>query len=321
MGCYSTANQVVVVNPSPTVNILASKTAVCAGESVILTASGASTYTWTNGPMTAGYTVTPTSSGIYTVIGMQSPNPCPGKKTISITAVNPNVTVSSNTAVCEGGTTTLTAMGASSYTWNGVPMGANGNFPVSPSGTTVYSLVANTQSAGLNCLSTHTIEVSINPNPTITVVATKSLICKGTTNTLTASGAVSYDWGTVGSAPTVTVKPTATTIYSVNGTDANGCVGFAIVQAFVSSCNGINEQTSTAGINLYPNPNKGDFYIAADVELSLKLINALGQEVKTMELNAQNGRKSIVQDLANGIYFVTGEHEGHRINLKVIVSK
>ncbi|MDI1354888.1 MAG: T9SS type A sorting domain-containing protein [bacterium] len=322
VNCTSSANQIILVNASPTLNIVANKTTVCAGDAVNLFASGATTYTWTNGPFTSSYTANPTSSTVYTVSGNQGTNICAGTNTIAITAIVSNVTVSSNTAVCPGGTATLTAGGATSYTWNGVPMGGNGSFQVSPSSTTIYTCVANTTSGSVSCPTTKTVQVAIFPNPTITVVATKSLICKAQSNTLTATGAVTYSWGAAGTGSVIVVKPNNTTIYSVNGIDINGCQGSQLISVIVNACLGVSELTSgNQSVLIYPNPSAGELTISSQSDISLKISNELGQEVKHIELSAQNGHVVSISDLASGIYMISGQNENGQVNQKVIVTK
>jgi hypothetical protein len=208
--------------------------------------------------------------------------------------------------MCAGGSATVTASGATSYTWNGAPMGGNAVFVVSPAQTSSYVLVANTNSIATNCLSSHTVQVVVNAVPTLTVTKGKNTICKGETHTLTANGAVSYVWqGTLGITNVVKVKPTTTTVYTLVGTSAEGCTTTAQVIANVSSCNGIEEFSTSSKINVYPNPNKGQFFVSAETTTTLHVINAIGQIVQTMELNADNGFKAEVTGLAKGIYFVS----------------
>ncbi|MDI1355686.1 MAG: T9SS type A sorting domain-containing protein [bacterium] len=322
VGCTASANQVILVTGSPTLNIVANKTTVCAGDAVNLFASGATTYTWTNGPSTSGYTVNPTSSTVYTVSGNQGTNICVGSKTIAIAAIISNVTISSNTAVCPGGTATLTAGGATSYTWNGVPMGGNGSFQVTPSSTTIYTCVANTTSGSVSCPTTKTVQVAIFPNPTITVVATKSLICKAQSNTLTATGAVTYSWGAAGAGSVIVVKPNTTTIYSVNGIDANGCSGSQLISVIVNACLGISEiNSANQNITVFPNPNTGEFTIETTGDSVLRLLNSIGQELKVLNLTESNNHQANVKDLANGVYFLVGENAGGKVNQKIVVAK
>lgn len=63
----SSLSQSISVNPSPTINVVSSSSVICVGQTATLTASGASTYSWTSGPNSASYTVSPTVNTTYTV--------------------------------------------------------------------------------------------------------------------------------------------------------------------------------------------------------------------------------------------------------------
>jgi hypothetical protein len=73
-------------------------------------------------------------------------------------------------------------------------------------------------------------------------------------------------------------------------------------------------------ISIYPNPSNGTFNIQSDVTLKLNLINQLGQVVKTISLDDSH-KVVTVTDLANGVYFITGENNGSVINKKIVVNK
>jgi hypothetical protein len=86
----------IVINPLPTVDAGVDET-ICDGESVTLTASGASTYAWspaTGITPTTGPTVTanPTSTTTYTVTGTDA-NGCVDTDTVDV-IVNPTPTTS-----------------------------------------------------------------------------------------------------------------------------------------------------------------------------------------------------------------------------------
>lgn len=69
-GCVSdNAISTLTVVDKPAVSISANRNAICNNESVVLTASGADTYVWTNGPSTVSYTSTPIFNTTYTVTG------------------------------------------------------------------------------------------------------------------------------------------------------------------------------------------------------------------------------------------------------------
>ncbi|MEM6966201.1 MAG: gliding motility-associated C-terminal domain-containing protein, partial [Bacteroidota bacterium] len=79
------------------------------------------------------------------------------------------------------------------------------------------------------CTISESYEVTAEPNPIFVDLGADTTICQGTAITLTASGAncptCTYTWSqnpTLNTAQT-TITPTASTIYSVTVTDANGC--------------------------------------------------------------------------------------------------
>jgi hypothetical protein len=323
LNCESSANQVVLVTAAPLMQVNASSNVVCSGSSVNISASGANTYTWVGGPASANYTVSPAATTIYTVLGEQNNNICIATRTIQITAVVPNVTVSNNMAICSGQTATLTASGANTYAWNGGPALQLNTAQYTPSTTTIYTVVANTISPPLTCPSTHTILVTVNSNPTITVVATRARICRNETNTLTASGAVTYDWGTLpGSASVVTISPQISTIYTITGTDNNGCEGSILLQTIVSLCTGISENgMMTQNISVFPNPTNGAFTVKVESDITLKLMSNLGQHIKTIILNSDNQFTTEINKLSSGIYFLVGENENGKVNQKIVITE
>ncbi len=65
-------------------------------------------------------------------------------------------------------------------------------------------------------------------------------ICAGTSASLTASGAVTYNWSNGGSGATISVSPTATTDYIVTGADANGCTNTDTVKVTVNTLPVVN---------------------------------------------------------------------------------
>ncbi len=70
-GCISSlaATSSVIVNPLPTINATTNNTLICVGQSAILTASGASTYTFNPSGIGSSISVSPTVTTNYTVTG------------------------------------------------------------------------------------------------------------------------------------------------------------------------------------------------------------------------------------------------------------
>ncbi len=59
----------ITVNPNPTVTAITNASVICVGQTAVLTASGAATYSWTTGGATATIAVSPTVTTTYTVTG------------------------------------------------------------------------------------------------------------------------------------------------------------------------------------------------------------------------------------------------------------
>ncbi|RMZ58596.1 gliding motility protein [Chryseobacterium nematophagum] len=122
-GCVSTtpATVTVVVGP-PTAMVAASKTKICAGESVTLTASGGITYNWV-GLTGNGNTqiVSPTVTTIYSVYALGG-NGCSSVKAAEVTieVVAAITSTLEDVYVCSGDSGTLDAGAGTNYTyvWN-----------------------------------------------------------------------------------------------------------------------------------------------------------------------------------------------------------
>lgn len=270
---------------TPSVSIVASSTAVCSGQpagQLTLTANGASTYSWNTGASTQTITDSPNSSGIYIVTGTSSLSGC--SKTASVyIAVNqsPNVLLFATTPViCKDATVNIVANGASSYTWS------NGQqtsmISVSPSVSTVYTV---TGAAVNGCTVTSSQIIQVNPLPVITVSSsvTSNTICNGNSDTLLASGALSYQWSSntgmlVGTQ--VVVLFNVTTIYVVTGTDNNNCSSQTNYVLYVSGCTGLNHlSTAASEISVIPNPFHEEF-----------LLNTGTNQTKTITITDLSGR-------------------------------
>ena len=120
-GCVNTDQVTVTVNALPTVgagsNFDFMGNTVCAGTTVTLSGSGASTYSWNNG-ITDATAFTPTATTTYTVTGTDA-NGCVNTDQVTVT-VNalPTVGAGADVTVCAGTPVTLSGSGASTYTWN-----------------------------------------------------------------------------------------------------------------------------------------------------------------------------------------------------------
>lgn len=93
-------------------------------------------------------------------------------------AVNtsPTLTITGNAAVCEGGSTTLTAAGSANYVWSpttGLNTNTGPTVTVRPTATTTYTV---TSTAPNGCTGRAAITVSVNPKVTVSL---KGPVCTG----------------------------------------------------------------------------------------------------------------------------------------------
>ena len=271
-GCSAPASVTVTVNLLPNVNINGNNS-FCQGDNITLTATGASTYVWSNASTNTAITVS--SAGTYTVTGtdangctntatktvsvnptyniplthsicqgesynfygqnlttagtythtLQTVNGCDSVLTLSLSVeALPTPTITGNTSLCEGETTTLTANGGVSYAWSNAATANSIN--VSQSG--IYTVTA-TNAEG--CSAPASVTVTVNPLPNVTIAGNTTL-CAGNSTTLTASGADSYSWSTGDNTASVSIS--AFGVYTVTGTSTAGCSNTANVTVLVS---------------------------------------------------------------------------------------
>ena len=291
-GCVSSVGAVstVTVNALPTVSV--NSGAICTGASFTMVATGATTYTYSNG----SDVVTPTATADYTVTGTDV-NGCENTAVSTVT-VNALPTVSVNSgAICTGSSFTITPTGALTYTYS------NGTGVITPTATADYT-VTGTDANG--CENTAVSTVSVNTLPTITAVSSSTLLCVGETSTLTATGALTYEWDNGNTGSVIAVSPTVTTDYTVTGTDANGCSNTAVVSQSVSPCTGIQTVTSKdVMVVVSPNPNKGVFNVKVTegTLTNVSVIDITGRTIVSTVVNSDNTLLDITQ-YAEGVYYV-----------------
>lgn len=125
--------------------------------------------------------------------------------------------------ICQGASTTLTALNGQTYNWSSG--GTNASITVSPTVNTVYT-VTTTNKYG--CTDTDNFTIVVKPF-SATATATTPAICNGSCTNVTATGGGTYIWSNPpgGTANPINVCPTTTTTYTVTVTAVNGCTGVA----------------------------------------------------------------------------------------------
>ncbi len=135
--------------------------------------------------------------------------------------LNLNITSGKN-PLCIGETTTLTVTSgypSATYLWNTNETGSS--ILIQPTLTTPFQVVG-TQDG---CKDSLSINIVVNPLPNIEILAANDSICLNDSLLLMTSGGSTYTWAApiLNQNSTNWVKPQSTTVYSVTGTDLNGC--------------------------------------------------------------------------------------------------
>lgn len=260
LGCTSSDDVTVTVNSGITADAGLPQT-ICSGQSATLTASGGSTYSWSNGDLTQVSTVSPASTTTYSVT--VSSGGCSGTDDVTVT-VNPAPAANAGTdqIICTGQSANLTAFGGGTYLWSN--SSTNQSINVTPTVTTLYLLTV-TSAAG--CTATDDIQVTVNPLPNASAGPDQS-ICFGNSATLIASGGVSYSWSPTTDlsnplSATTLASPTTTISYTVLVTDANGCTNTDGMNLNVSATLPANaglDQTICSGQTASLSASGGVFY-------------------------------------------------------------
>lgn len=312
---------------APTAFFSTTSNTICVGSSVSFfdaSSNTPSSWSWTftgGNPGTSTIknpaSITYTALGSYPVtlvatnsVGASSPY------TTTVYVINTPTSVSTSTGTCAGQNKNLVVTSnASNIIWQG---GAN-TFSASfgPTITTVYSYTVYSGA----CQSTGTATMTVGaapPAPTFSQLG----------NILTSSSSVNYQWYLNGSPipgetnQTIDVSIYGPGFYSVWVDNGSGCQSSSSV-TYITPTN-INQLTVFSGAEISPNPANEvlniTFKAMPDKDISLIVINSLGQTVKTIKIKSGTTDKiSIDLDgLANGLYVLNLYSANGSINYKFI---
>ena len=202
---------------SPTIALSGAGT-ICSGDSIGLSATGASTYIWSPASVNGSTVmVAPSTTTTYTVTGTDA-NGCSDSDVITVT-VNalPSVSATANiSSICEGGSVTLTASGAQNYQWS--PISSTGSsVNDSPTASVTYTVVG-TDANG--CSASAQVSVSVNLKPVVNL-GPDVAACSGPILLDALNSGSTYVWSDNSASQTLSVNNSGN--YWVNVTDANGC--------------------------------------------------------------------------------------------------
>ncbi len=303
-GCTSNDTTYVMLNAIPVVSLGQDQTQ-CGG-SVILDAGAGYMYMWNDNSTNQQLTVTTT--GMYAVTVTDSVTGCFASDTTNITINALPIPGLGNDIVQCGGASFLSAdSGSYSYLWS---TGDTSQFiVVSTTGT--YSVSMTDLATG--CVGEDTILVTINAAPNVTLSASVSFFCTTDATggfTVSPSGGLFSGPGISGNIFDPALAGVGVHTITYTYIDMNGCPGFATVNLTVDPCVGITESDLNTAIDLYPNPNNGQFNLNFGTDLGevmIEVIGLNGQVVYSEQVaNANTGAVKTIQltNAANGVYFV-----------------
>jgi hypothetical protein len=262
--CTAVANTTVTINALPTAT--AGGATVCVGDAINLTSTGGTTYSWSGSGITAStqnqqnpsiVAATAGMAGIYTVT--VSNGNCSSTATTTVTVnANPVGAINGTLSFCEGGSTTLTATGGSSYTWAGAGIGNANQASQIISGLSNGSYPYNVTVSNGSCTATAAATVTVFASPTAQITGSATFCAGGNTTLDAGAGYASYLW-TPGNQNTQTITLSASGSPTVVVTDANGCTAS-------------DQITVTSGTALTPNIT-GDLTICAGQTATLSAGN------------------------------------------------
>lgn len=234
-GCMQSSTGQVTISPSPDASV-GTDLSICDGASTQLSPTnltpGAS-YLWTpalglDNPAVATPNASPNTTSTYTLT-VTDAGGCISTDDLTLT-VNPLpvADAGADQAICDGNTTAMAGSGGTTYSWNptGDLMGpTDPATPVIPSTTTTYTL---TVTDGNGCQDTDDMTLTVNPVPVVNAGADDG-ICDGQTIQLGVPGVLNYSWSPAADLDNAAaINPifsgSATTTFTLTGTDANGCI-------------------------------------------------------------------------------------------------
>jgi gliding motility-associated-like protein len=181
----------------------------------------------TTNTQNATYAYTSAGNFLVNIIARNSAGCADTAKNSVLISPLPPVDAGADSVICMGSKTVLNASGAQSYMWLPDPSisctGCN-NPDVNPLFTTRY-FVTGKSNAG--CVATDSVTVEVK-RPSKVVITGPDSLCIGNTIELSAAGEEVYKWQpenlvTPTSGSQTSSAPSATTVYSVIGTDTKGC--------------------------------------------------------------------------------------------------
>ncbi len=317
---FSVCNAQIISNSTPPSHLK-----ICDQQSTSLLVNNSGTVYWSAGsavnsvtPQSSIYFTPTLSTGIYDYYAQTNSN-CPALPTRITVTVNalPSVSISGDNNICYGQTTTLSAIGASSYTWNTAQV-AN-SILVSPTDTAKFWVTG--VDANL-CRNSDTLVMSVQPVPSLSMNASSGVLCSGDQVTISAYGALNYEWSNDEQQQQIVVSPNVSSTYTVTGYNVQGCFSQATISLVVESCLGLANNQGAVDFQFFPNPVVDMLFFKGnrvDGETEAKIFNTEGKMIFRGRLNEQFSLS--FENSSAGIYLVSLISNGEEILKKSIIKQ
>ncbi|MDN3643371.1 T9SS type A sorting domain-containing protein [Lutimonas halocynthiae] len=298
---------------------------ICNGETVVLSASGGSSYLWSTGARTKSIEVSPNESNKYVVTVSEGSVTDTDEVLVEVISVKANA--GNDVSINQGESVKLSASGGTDYLWsNGA---RTSSIVVQPSNTQIYSV----QVSNGNCSDEDKVEVKVlqqilNPSSSVIDAGEDQTICFGESLTLNAQGANNYQWSTGESGNQIVVNPLRTETYNVT-TVLNGVTISDSITITVENCDSDSADDNSfegdLSIQLFPNPTSGIIKIQTSTvnsDTDMHLINMNGKILYQETLKSQQGNFGKQLDLSNytkGIYFLRFFSDQEQLVKKIVL--
>ncbi|MCW3121012.1 MAG: hypothetical protein JWQ38_504 [Flavipsychrobacter sp.] len=226
------------------------------------------------------------------------------------------------------GTATVTYSATSTGTAI-IPTGLQYTPAMGYTGTDVFKVIISDGIAS----DTTTINVTVDPLPSAGVISGIDNVCPGNTVALaeTVSGGIwsSSDAYMTLASHTGNVKGVIpgkdTIIYTViNSCGIVSAIFPFTVKSYIECHTGMtSESTMDEGINIYPNPNSGNFTVeirtANEEQTRITIVNILGQHIKEITISS-NKPTDIILDIPSGVYILNATTSGQQWSKKIMIN-
>ncbi len=201
--------------PNPTIHGVDT---ICSGQTANIYISGSYEYIWSTGQTDSAISLNPTITTTYNVYLTDTNTQCDNTIFFDIhVAGEIQVSIFGNQLLCSGDTAQLSTPNIGSYIWSTGE--TTQSILIQPFTDTSYSVSVTDSN---NCSGYASIDVLVNPIPTV-FISGNDTICKNDFTNLLALGTNNFLWSTGAQSQSINVSPTTNTYYYVTITDDNNC--------------------------------------------------------------------------------------------------